>query len=280
MQSRKLFCELGPVAYYLAVKKENLRRTLKDAFAADEFSKQRCSQPFPTVVKSHRSLALRRLLGVDMRLQQNKLKNLNIACKKISGIVVDPGQTFSFWKALGSTPKRKGYLEGLVIKKNTLGASVGGGICQLANMIHWLVLNSPLAVVEIHHHSDALFPDERRRVPFGTGTSVFYKNVDYRFKNVTDVPVQLLLWVEGEELFGELRATKNFPLRYRIVEEDHHFRREGNKYYRISRIYRFSFDRATSDLVGKELVLANHSEVMYNHALIPPHEIRDYADVS
>ena len=56
-------------------------------------------------------------------------------------------------------------------------------MCQMANMIHYLILNSPLEVVEIHHHSDALFPDDRRRVPFGTGTSILYNNVDYRFRN-------------------------------------------------------------------------------------------------
>ncbi len=33
----------------------------------------------------------------------------------------------------------------------------GGGLCQMANMIHYLVLNSPLEVTELHHHSDALF---------------------------------------------------------------------------------------------------------------------------
>lgn len=60
-----------------------------------------------------------------------------------------------------------------------------------------MVLNSPLTVTELHHHTDALFPDSGRRVPFGTGTSIFYKNVDYRFRNDTDTPVQLLIWQEG-----------------------------------------------------------------------------------
>lgn len=33
----------------------------------------------------------------------------------------------------------------------------------MANMIHWLVLHTPLEVTELHHHSDALFPDVKRR---------------------------------------------------------------------------------------------------------------------
>jgi vancomycin resistance protein VanW len=142
-------------------------------------------------------------------------------------------------------------------------------------MIHWLVLSSPLEVIELHHHSDALFPDERRRVPFGTGTSIFYKNVDYRFYNPTDQIVQILIWREDGELCGELRTTERFPYRYRIAEENHHYRLESGKYYRISQVYRFVIDRDTNETVRKELILDNHSEVLYDYALIPPEEIRD-----
>ena len=106
-----------------------------------------------------------------------------------NGTVVNPGEVFSFWRAVGNPTKRKGSEKGLVISRSGFVADYGGGLCQMANMIHWLVLNSPLTVTELHHHSDALFPDDRRRVPFGTGTSVCYNNIDYRFRNDTDQPV-------------------------------------------------------------------------------------------
>ena len=123
--------------------------------------------------------------------------------------------------------------------------------------------------------ADALFPDSGRRVPFGTGTSIFYKNVDYRFRNDTDTPVQLLIWQEEHDLCGELRAGHSFPYRWRIVEEDHHFRREldGN-YYRCSRIYRIKMDCEGKKL-DRELLLVNHSKVMYDPALIPPEQLRE-----
>ena len=47
-------------------------------------------------------------------------------------------------------------------------------------------MHSPLKVTELHTHSDALSPDHGTRVPFGTGTSVSYNYVDYRFKNITN----------------------------------------------------------------------------------------------
>ena len=59
---------------------------------------------------------------------------------------------------------------------------VWGGLCNLANTLNLLVMHSPLKVTELHTHSDALSPDHGTRVPFGTGTSVSYNYVDYRFK--------------------------------------------------------------------------------------------------
>jgi hypothetical protein len=80
---------------------------------------------------------------------------------------------------------------------------MGGGLCNLANTIHLLFLHSPLEVTEFHQHSDALAPDEGKRVPFSSGTSVVYNYIDYRVKNTTDQDVQLCLWCEDEKLFGE-----------------------------------------------------------------------------
>lgn len=217
----------------------------------------------------------RKLSGVDLQLQENKRQNLSLAVQRLDGLLIAPGQYFSFWRLVGRPTKKRGFLPGLTISKGNLSSGIGGGLCQLANMIHWLALNSPLTVTELHHHSDALFPDERRRVPFGTGTSVFYKNVDYQFCNTTDQPVQLLLWLDGGDLYGELRALSAFPLRYRLVEENHHFRREADgQYYRISQIYRLAIEAATRQVCAKELVLDNHSRVLYDPSLIPPSEIR------
>ena len=159
-----------------------------------------------------------------------------------------------------------------MISAGKLGRGVGGGLCQLANLIHWLVLNSPLTVTELVHHSDALFPDSGRRVPFGTGTSVFYKNVDYRFKNTSDRPVQLLVWLDESALYGELRAQEPFPYIYRITEEDQGYIEEDGEFFRVSRVYRVTLDRARR-IIRRELVLANHSKVMYDYSLIPSSQI-------
>ncbi len=272
MKKRKLFCEISPVCYRISLQKEYLLRDLHDRFSGEKFAREINTLPLPEVVKSHTSPILRRLEGVDMELQRNKAHNLRLACAKINGITLRPGETFSFWRLVGKPGEKQGYREGLVISAGKLGKGIGGGLCQLANLIHWLILNSPLTVTELVHHSDALFPDSGRRVPFGTGTSVFYKNVDYRFKNTTDRTVQLLVWVNDNELCGELRAERGFPYIYRITEENQGYIEEDGVFYRVSRVYRVTLDRDRR-VMRRELVLDNHSKVMYDYSLIPRDQI-------
>ena len=201
--------------------------------------------------------------------------NLKLASKKIDGIIIKPGEEFSFWNLVGNATKSKGYLEGLVISNSQMKKGVGGGLCQMANMIHWLVLHTPLQVTELHHHSDALFPDVKRRVPFGTGTSISYKALDYRFKNVTEYPVQIRVWLDETMLYGEIRSIEPLNEKYKIVEEENHYAKdEDGIFYRNSKVYRIITNKKTKQEIKKELILDNHSKVMYDYELIPKEEIR------
>lgn len=278
--SRKLFCEISPVCYKISLEKEIFLRTWKDFFIGDRVAKYHDNERLPIIVKGHSSVLIRNLYGVDIKLQENKVKNIKVAAEKINGIVVKPGETFSFWKTVGRPTKKKGYVDGLVITSKGFIAGTGGGLCQLGNMIHWLVLNSPLSVTELHHHTDALFPDDRRRVPFGSGTSICYNRLDYRFKNTSDQNIQILVWCENGDLCGELRAEHEFPYRYKLVEEGHHYSKEGDRFFRISKVYRIVIDRKTNEEIRKELILNNHSRVMYDYSLIPKDEIWIENDVS
>ena len=211
-----------------------------------------------------------------MQLQKNKVKNLLLASKKIDGIIIKPGEEFSFWNLVGNATKRKGYLEGLVISNSQMKKGVGGGLCQMANMIHWLVLHTPLEVTELHHHSDALFPDVKRRVPFGTGTSISYKALDYRFKNTTKYPIQIRVWLDDTFLYGEIRSTVPLKEKYKIIEEDNHYAKdEDGVFYRNSKVYRIITNKETNQEIKKELILNNHSKVMYDYNLIPKEEIKE-----
>lgn len=275
-KKRKLFCEYGPIAYKISLFKEAKKKDLIDLKNGKKFAKKKSKENFEYIWKGDAKVLLRKLQRVDMQLQKNKVKNLLLASKKIDGIIIKPGEEFSFWNLVGNATKRKGYLEGLVISNSQMKKGVGGGLCQMANMIHWLVLHTPLEVTELHHHSDALFPDVKRRVPFGTGTSISYKALDYRFKNTTKYPIQIRVWLDDTFLYGEIRSTVLLKEKYKIIEEDNHYAKdEDGIFYRNSKVYRIITNKETNKEIKKELILNNHSKVMYDYNLIPKEEIKE-----
>ena len=260
---KKLFCEINPTCYAISLQKEIFKRHLKNLLSHEKFAKTIKKESLPNVVYSHRSNMIKTGVGIDSLTQENKKINIILACNKINGMIIRSGEIFSFWKTVGKTSKRKGFKEGRVLHQNKLTTGLGGGLCNLANTIHLLILHSPLEITEFHSHSDALAPDEGERIPFATGTSISYNHVDYRFKNNTNQDIQLLLWSEGDTLCAELRSERKFPLQYKLIEENHHFQMKGDKYYRISQIYQESFDAQTGIISEKVLVLDNCSEVLY-----------------
>lgn len=198
-----------------------------------------------------------------------------IACSKINGLILEPGEEFSFWDTVGKTNKRNGFKAGRVIKGNDLTIGIGGGLCNLANSLHLVILHSPIQVTEVHYHSDALATDPGGvRVPFSAGTSVSYNYIDFRFRNNTHQKIQLLAWVRDEKLYVELRSERPFKRLYEIDEEDHHFAREDDKYYRVSKIYKVTYDRDTKKEIKRKLIRDNHSQVMFDYDLIPKVLIR------
>lgn len=271
----KLFCEINPTCYTISLQKEVLKRHIKNMTGNEKFAKTIQSKKLPNIVSSHSSNLIKRGKGINITLQKNKAVNIKLSCEKINGIVIHPGEVFSFWKTVGKTTKRKGYKDGRVLVGNRIEPGIGGGLCNLGNTIHLLVLHSPLEVTEFHNHSDALAPDGEKRVPFSTGTCISYNNIDYRFKNNTDQDIQILVWCENEKLYAELRSEREFPWSYELVEENHHFKKENDKYYRISKIYKRVTDKVTGEEISKELVLDNHSEVLFDYDLIPKELIKE-----
>ncbi|MCL2294946.1 MAG: VanW family protein [Spirochaetes bacterium] len=274
-RNRRLFCEINPTCYFISLQKEIAKRYLKNLLSKEKFAKTIKKEELPNIVFSQSLNMIKRAKSVDLTTQENKMVNIKLACNKINGIIIRPGEVFSFWKTVGKTSAKNGYKNGRIIQKNRIILGTGGGLCNLANTTHLLVLHSPLQVIEFHNHSDALAPDEGKRIPFNTGTSVRYNHIDYRFKNNTDQDFQLLLWCEGEILHAELRSEREFPYYYKLAEENHHFKKKGDKYYRISEIYKEISDKLTGNILDRKLVLDNHSEVLYDYTLIPKDQIRE-----
>lgn len=271
---RKLFCQLSPAAYKISVKKERLLRRLRDILSGKRFAAKK-GEPLPVLLYAHNSLIRRKLGNVDMLLQENKAENLQIAAPKVTGILIRPGETFSFWRLVGCATRQKGYKEGLTISLGAPGRGMGGGMCQFTNLLHWMVLHSPLTVTELHHHNQLdMFPDFGRQVPFGCGTSIFYNYIDYRCQNNTANTFQFLVRTTATHLCGELRALHTEGQSYHITEEDAHFAKENGQYYRRNRIYRRVVDKASGRELAKELLTQSNARVLYGREFIKAELLR------
>jgi vancomycin resistance protein YoaR len=82
-----------------------------------------------------------------------KVQNLRIAAAAIDGLVVQPGETFSFWRAAGRATRARGYVIGRELRQGCMIPTVGGGLCQLTNALSRVAHQAGLEIVERHSHS-------------------------------------------------------------------------------------------------------------------------------
>ncbi|MFD7522317.1 VanW family protein [Paenibacillus chitinolyticus] len=260
---KKVLLRYFPFLYKWRVQQLIWKRCLRNLISRINYARSRKPDEFDFVCKKHKSVLRRVLANSDPILQENKINNLRIALKQTDGIVIYPGETFSFWKLIGKTTKAKGYIEGLMLSNGEVRTGTGGGLCQLANMLFWLALHTPLEIKERHHHSFDIFPDDRRVVPFGTGTSVFYNYVDLQFYNPTNAAFQFKLFLSDEFLEGKISADTEPEFVYKVEERNHRFYRHEDRWYRGNEIWRLELSKEDNRLIREELMITNHSEVKY-----------------
>lgn len=248
---------------YMGKKVYRLKRYRDWMFDGKKYAHQISEEKFPHLFKKHRTPLLRQLKDVDMQLQYNKITNLTIAAKRLNKVVIRPGETFSYWRLLGNTTKRKGYVDGMILHYGKVTVGVGGGLCQLSNLIYWITLHTPLTVTERYRHSYDVFPDSNRNQPFGSGATCAYNYLDLQIKNETSMPFQLVVYLTDTHLTGEWRSMIPTTRMYEVYEKEHQFTRElWGGYVRHNTIYRKVFD-VDGNQIDDEFITENHAITMY-----------------
>lgn len=232
-------------------------------FGKGKYSKKISTSPLQNVVTKHKSLLIRKLGDTDLQLQINKKTNIGLALNRFNNIVIGPGERFSFWRLVGNTTKSKGYLDGLEIYRGKINSGIGGGVCQLSNMIYWMAIHTDLDVIERHTHAFDAFPDNNRTIPFGSGATVSYNYYDLVLENNTQRTYQLHFWMTEEFLLGQIRSDGFEPHKHHIQERNHKFHFIDGQYFRENELWRQTHDPVTGNLISDVLVVKNFSEVKY-----------------
>lgn len=254
----------SPLRMWLGKRYFIARRYWKWFFGKQHFAKTIQADLLPHLIFQHQTPLLRQLKNLDMHLQYNKIHNLKIAAKNISGIIIQPGETFSFWYLVGNTTKRKGYKTGMMLQNGKIVEGVGGGLCQMSNLIFWMLMHTPLSIKERWRHSFDVFPDNNRTQPFGSGATLSYNYVDLQFKNETEYNFQLNLEITETHLKGAFYANEINQFEYEIEERNHQITGETwGGYMRHNQIFRKTFLKNTQTLIKEEPLIENHAILMY-----------------
>lgn len=239
-----------------------LKRKYDWLFGNKRWANSKTNNLFKNTVFQHNSLILRPLKEVDMYLQENKRKNLEIAVLCIDKVLIKPGETLSIWKLVGRPTKKKGYLEGLILNQGKIGKATGGGLCQLGNLLFWIFAHSPLTITERYRHGFDVFPDVNRKVPFGAGATLSYNYIDLQVTNKTAYTFQIKLWLDKTHLNGKLISKEKIEKEYRIEERNHLIKQQfWGGYSRHNQIFQIEKDKK---LIREKLLVENHAIMMYS----------------
>ena len=116
----------------------------------------------------------------------NRNTNLALACEAINGLVLLPGETFSYNETLGERTEEAGYKEAPSYVGGLTVDTFGGGICQISSTLYYSLLFADLEIVERHNHGYV-----SDYIDKGMDATVTWEGADLRFTNSTNYPIRI-----------------------------------------------------------------------------------------
>lgn len=129
---------------------------------------------------------------------ENRIYNINLASSRLNGILIKPGDTFSFNKTIGDVSSLTGYKQAYVIQNGRTVLGDGGGVCQVSTTFFRAVLNTGLPIVERNQHAYRVAYYEQDSGP-GIDAAIYTPNIDLRFKNDTGNHILVQTIIDNEE---------------------------------------------------------------------------------
>ena len=121
----------------------------------------------------------------------NRRSNIALGAGKLNGIIIAPGEEFSFNDHLGDITPEAGYLEGSVILGGATVTGIGGGICQVSTTMYRAAFGGGYAITERNSHGYRVGYYEYANAGPGLDAAIWQPEIDLRFQNNT--PHHLLI---------------------------------------------------------------------------------------
>jgi vancomycin resistance protein YoaR len=202
---------------------EATKLQLQHAFtAAAKTNQQRITILLPVetvhpliVTSSVNSFGIRELIGRGYSefagSIPGRIHNVALAASRLNGVLIKPGETFSFNDAVGDISAATGYQSAYIIKEGRTVLGDGGGVCQVSSTLFRAALDVGLPIVERHAHAYRVHYYEEGGYKPGLDATVFSPSVDLKFKNDTPnyILIQTKTDTENLTLTFELYGTRD-----------------------------------------------------------------------
>lgn len=130
---------------------------------------------------------------------QYRLSNVIVAAEAMDGVILLPGDVFSYNDTLGPRTVANGYKPAPAYVGGKTVDEVGGGICQNSSTLYLAVLRANLEIVERTNHMYTV-----GYVPDGLDATVAWNALDFKFRNSTDYPIRIEAKVSGRNMIVKL----------------------------------------------------------------------------
>lgn len=138
-----------------------------------------------------------------------RLTNVRAGASKFNGVLLKPGETFSFGKLLGAVDASTGYVPELVILGDHEEKQYGGGLCQVSSTAFRAALAAGLPITERVNHSFAISYYTWPYAAPGVDATIYYPSVDFKFVNDTEHYILMQTVMSGVDLKFAYFGTKN-----------------------------------------------------------------------
>ncbi len=200
--------------------------------------------------------------GFDIRYQRNKIHNLKLAARTVNGIIIRPGETFSFWQLVRYADKDVPYKDGLALVDGKIRGTYGGGLCLLSDMLFWMFLHTPMTVMERHGHASEAFPGTVKELPYGVDAAVSEGWLDLKVRNGSENVFQIVIGFDEHLMRGRILARDPVTTAYTVFNPSVSYEKRNGKLFQLAAVSRLEQDLETGKTTERKLY-DNRCEIAY-----------------
>ena len=116
----------------------------------------------------------------------NRISNIQLAASKLDGLVLNPGDWFSYNETIGERTEAAGFLMAAAYSNGEVVEELGGGVCQVSSTLYSAVLYAQLGIKSRDNHYFKV-----DYMDWGMDATVSWPAPDFKFANTRDYPIRI-----------------------------------------------------------------------------------------